>query len=149
MKNDTAVTSNPLVRLAIGVLPDRMKRIMYLASLMAIAKDSNIPEEKLISKLNKVLKLSTTNDAALKLPIFLSQLIWSNETVFKADIETLTNCDSTDALAIESADRITSSIPSWFTYSSHSNMSKDLIALFSKESRLFRPDFGNTQALQV
>lgn len=137
MKNPCALTKNPLIRILITWLPARMKRIVFLASLTAIAKESNVPEKELISKLNALLSLSTTGDAALKLPIHISHLIWADKAVFKADIQTLTECEGNEVDAVKSAEHIASSVPAWFKYGEKGALVKDIIALFKADSRIF------------
>lgn len=145
MSTENVITKNPLVKFCIGMLPSNMKRIMYLASLAAIVKETTVPEKALIAKLNDVLKLSTVDENSLKLPIYLSKLIWQSNGVFKVEIDTLKNCEGDDEQAIVSANRIAESTPPWFIYDSPKIMSRDLIALFTKENKIFRPGFVNTQ----
>lgn len=59
-------------------LPDRMKRLVYLASLGAYIKGSTSLDDATISKLNKVMALGS-NDKALKLPVLLSKAIWDGK----------------------------------------------------------------------
>lgn len=112
-----------------------MKRIMYLASLTAVARETNVPEQALIQKLNHVLHLSSTGDAALKLPIHLSQLIWANKVVFRQDIQRLVSCEPEEAQAC--AERIVDATPKWFSYGNQAAVIKDILQLFRKENHLF------------
>lgn len=137
MQTPCAVTKNPMIRLLITWLPARMKRIVFLASLTAIAKETNVPEEHLISKLNAVLNLSTTGDAALKLPIHISQLIWADKTVFTADIRTLTHCEGSELDAVKSAEHIATAVPAWFKYGEKTDLVKDIVSLFKADSCIF------------
>lgn len=137
MTQSSAITKNPLVRLTIGALPSRMKRIVFLASLTAIAKNSNVPEKALIHKLNEVLQLSATGDAALKFPIHVSQLIWADKTVFKTDIRQLTECHGTEQEAVLSAQNIATRLPDWFRYDAIPVVAKDIMALFKSDSCIF------------
>lgn len=137
MISSTAFTKNPMVRILITFLPARMKRIVFLASLTAIAKESNIPEEALLSKLNKVLSLSTTGNDALKLPIHVSKLIWANKEVFKKDIQLLTQCEGTEKAAVQSAEHIAASTPQWFKYGEKGEVVNDIMALFKSDSCIF------------
>ena len=137
MSSSSVITTNPFVRAIITVLPARMKRIVFLASLTAIAKESNVPEKALLVKLNTLLNLSSTGDAALKLPIHISQLIWANKQVFKADIQTLRSCQTNDALAQTSAEHIVQATPDWFSYAEPTTLIKDILALFGQDSCIF------------
>lgn len=135
MSGTYAINTNPLMRFVMKVMPSRMKRIIYLASLTAIAKETNIPEKMLIKKLNRVLHLSSTGDDALKLPIHLSQLIWANKVVFRQDVKKMTMCEPEEAKAC--AERIVNATPSWFSYGSASMLIDDIMALFRKENDIF------------
>ncbi len=123
------------MRAVMKVMPSRMKRIIYLASLTAIAKETNIPEKALINKLNRVLHLSSTGDDALKLPIHLSQLIWADKVVFRQDVKKLTTCEPDEVKAC--AERLVKATPSWFSYGSASMLTDDIIALFRKDNDIF------------
>jgi hypothetical protein len=137
MTPNYAVTKNFFIRALITALPSRMKRIVFLASLTAIAKESNVPEKVLLGKLNEVLNLSSTGDAALKLPIHISKLIWANEQVFKADIQLLTKCQEDPQMAQQSAERIAGATPKWFVYGDKGALINDILALFSTSNRIF------------
>ena len=123
------------MKVVMKVMPSRMKRIVYLASLTAIAKETNIPEKALINKLNRVLHLSSTGDDALKLPIHLSQLIWADKVVFRQDVKKLTTCEPDEVKAY--AERIVKATPSWFSYGSAGMLVDDIVALFRKDNDIF------------
>jgi len=133
----SAITNNPLIRFTVGHLPSHLKRLTFLASLTAIAKNSNVPEKALIHKLNEVLDLSDHGDSALKFPIHVSRLIWANQEVFQADIQRLTECRGTEVEAQASAEKIASSTPDWLRYGSISEVTKDIMALFKSDSCIF------------
>jgi hypothetical protein len=135
--NTSAINCNPFISFSIRFLPARMKRLMYLASLTAIAKGTKIPEEQMMSKLNTLLNLSTTGDAALKLPIYISQLIWSNKEVFKNDIEVLTKAPGQTESAKESASRIIDATPTWFKYGDKQTVMHDILEIFTGNKGMF------------
>lgn len=137
MITKSAITRNPLIRLAVGHLPRHLKRLTFLASLTAIAKNSNKPEKALIHKLNEVLDLSDHGDGALKFPIHVSRLIWANQEVFQADIQTLTECRGTEDEAAKSAQKIASATPDWLRYGAVEEVAKDIMALFKSDSCIF------------
>lgn len=119
-----------------------MKRIVFLASLTAIAKKTTVPEQALIGKLNTVLHLSTTGDAALKLPIHISQLIWSNQQVFKEDIAYLSGCEG-GGQSKQCAERIAEATPEWFTYAEPNALVADILTLFSHDNAIFNQPTPN------
>lgn len=144
MISPSATTSNPMVRFAVKSLPSRMKRIVVLASLTAIAKKTKVPERALIKKLNQVLQLST-EDAALKLPIHVSRLIWTNTTVFDEDLQRLTQCNGHEEVAQQAAHKVAELLPDWLRYAPVALVVKDIMDLFADDSCIF-PAAG-TQAL--
>lgn len=135
--NQSAITKNPLIRFAVGHLPSRIKRLTFLASLTAIAKNSNVPEKALIHKLNEVLQLSDHGDDALKLPIHVSRLIWAHTDVFQDEIKTLTQCKGTEHDALTSAQLIADGTPEWLRYDAIPVVVKDIMALFKSDNCLF------------
>lgn len=135
MSNANTISTNFAMRFFVRILPDRMKRIIYLTSLTAIAKQTNVPEKELIRKLNHVLHLSSTGDAALKLPIHLSRLIWADKVVFRQDIEKLAVCEDEEVHAC--AERIVEATPKWFSYGKPNELLNDIVALFRKDNKIF------------
>jgi hypothetical protein len=131
------LTSNPLLKFCIKSFPQQTKRLVFIASLAAIARDTSIPEESLIKKLDALFLLSLNNSNALKLPISLCNLIWSNKSVFKKDIDILKEQKSTPQEMQQSAMRIAYSIPAWFSYSDKNTLMQDIKKLFSKENHMF------------
>ncbi len=132
----SAVTKNPLVRLLISPLPARMKRVVFLASLTAIAKQTTVPEKTLINKLNRVLNLSTTGDAALKFPMHVSKLIWEDKQVFQEDIKRLMGKDCSSAESY--AQSIVESTPPWLKYADRQGLIDDVVMLFADDNCIFR-----------
>lgn len=137
MPQQSAITRNPIIRCVVGILPSHVKRLTFLASLTAIAKNSNVPEKALIHKLNEVMNLSEHGDEALKLPIHVSRLIWANKEVFEAEIQQLTECKGTEDEAVASAQKIASSTPEWLRYDSVQAVAADIMALFKSDSCIF------------
>lgn len=136
-QTQSAASNNFFLKHSIQMLPARMKRLVFLASLTAIAKNTKIPEEHLISKLNSLLNLSSTGDAALKFPIHISQLIWANKEIFKNEIQTLTEEQTETYEAVESAVKIVDATPGWFRYADKEVLIKDLLSLFINQKGVF------------
>lgn len=138
MSETSAINPNPLLKMIISRLPGRMKRMVFLASLAAVANDTGIPEKDLIRKLNQVMGLSTTGDSALHLPIAVSSVIWKNKELLKKEIKTLADCTDADGTAQECAMRIANATPQWMTGAdSPQDVAQDVIKMFTKEGGPF------------
>lgn len=77
MKPVTNVITGGLASLASRVLPERTKRLMFLASLSAHLKETNQMSGEMLRKINELFGLSV-DDNALKFPVHLSHAIWRN-----------------------------------------------------------------------
>jgi hypothetical protein len=77
MKPVTNVITGGLASLATRVLPERTKRLMFLASLSAHLKETNQMSKESLRKINALFGLSA-DDNALKFPVHLSHAIWRN-----------------------------------------------------------------------
>lgn len=130
MSTSSAINSSVLLRLSLSILPGRMKRLVFLASLAAYAENTKIPEQDFMRKLNEVLNLSTSSDNAMKFPIHISRVIWSNKKVFQEDIETLVNTTDQQE-ARDCATRIASAVPKWLTGENQEAVINDIIKLFT------------------
>lgn len=140
MADKCAITKNRIMRFLLGVLPNRTKRLTFLASIAAIARHSKEPDEKTIHKLNAMLGLASTGDSALKLPIYVSDLIWTNHQEIDGDLYLLSKCTGSSPFIVESAERVVSSVPEWFLYDEKEAVMADLLDLFTKNEELFPSD---------
>ncbi len=77
MKPVTDVIAGGLASLVQRMLPERTKRLVFLASFSAQLKETNEMSGELLHKLNKMFALSA-DDNALKFPVHLSHVIWRN-----------------------------------------------------------------------
>ena len=126
-----------MIRFFIRCLPNRIKRLTFLASLAAVAKNTKEPNQEMIQKLNNLLGLASTGDAALKLPISVSSLIWSNKDVVGGDIYLLSNSNNSAPYNLESAERIVAALPTWFLYDEKENIVHDILELFTSCEEMF------------
>lgn len=130
MTPTTAITTNPLVRFFIAALPRRMKRIVFLASFAALVRKTTEPDKTLISKLNDVLALASTSEAALLLPFYHSPLIWPNRQAMEGELHQLeTSCPAT-AEAHTCVETIVQGVPGWFCYDCPAVMASEISTLF-------------------
>lgn len=137
MSATCVINKNPMIRFFIRFLPNRMKRLTFLASLAAVAKNTEEPNQEMIQKLNNLLGLASTGDAALKLPISVSSLIWSNKDIVVGDIYLLSKSHDGAPYVLESAERIVNALPTWFLYDNKENIVHDILELFTSCEEMF------------
>jgi hypothetical protein len=92
MKPVTNVITGGLASLATRVLPERTKRLMFLASLSAHLKETNQMSTESLRKINELFSLSA-DDNALKFPVHLSHAIWRNRPLEPGVRQSLTSED--------------------------------------------------------
>lgn len=130
MKPVTDVITGGLASLAMRVLPERTKRLMFLASFSAHLKETNEMSGELLHKLNKMFELSV-DDNALKLPVHLSRAIWRNRPLEAGVKQTLRVDDirprSTPAISAI-ANKIIAAMPACLRYD-EAKMSEDVTKL--------------------
>lgn len=121
------------------VLPDKVKRMIFVSSLAAYLRDIDQPEDEVLQKLNSVLKLSS-DYRAMRFPIVFHSYIWDS-----FDTGTITDkgiaCES-DTLkgfrlvglskpqARIVTDKIIDYIPDWLRYASKNQTRNDVYRLF-------------------
>ena len=59
------------------VMPRRIKRLMYMSTVLGVIIQNKFPGPDLLVPVNRVLKLAR-NSAALLLPVFLYEFFWKN-----------------------------------------------------------------------
>lgn len=127
MKPVTDVITGRMASLAAKCLPERTKRLIFLASFSAQLKDPKEMSNELLHKLNKVLELSA-DDAALKFPVHLSHAIWRNRPLEPGVKQTLRANDfrprAAQAITALSA-KIIAAMPSCLRYD-EDKMSEDV-----------------------
>lgn len=133
----SAINPSPLLKFFVCRLPGRTKRMVFMSSLASIAQDKTKKDKEFIQKLNNLLQLSTFSDNALKLPMHISSIIWSNKQILEQEINQLTQCTQADEKAHESALRIVESTPEWLLGNNPTAAIKDIIALFTKDGSPF------------
>jgi hypothetical protein len=105
-------------------LPERTKRLLFLASFSAQLKAPQEFNGEMLHKLNKMLELST-DDAALKFPIHISHAIWRNRPLeLGVRIDSKALPDQTEVRGIGL--RIVSAMPKWLRYGDECKMLHDV-----------------------
>lgn len=111
-------------------LPNRTKRLVFLASLCARLKETETFDNATLQKLNQVMALSNT-ESALKLPVQLSRAIWrgkSSYEIFNADVQK----EPLEQRSIpQMAMRVLAAMPSWLRYESDAAIKKDVMHLLN------------------
>lgn len=138
MTTGTETRESLTARILGAILPRRMKRLIFVSSFIAHLRNTNNPDRQLLAKINKLLVL-TSNDEALLFPIQLHQRIWD-----KVELKDVLNGKSItvdDSSQISSyrfrkpqirilSEEIIKIIPSWLMYGSKNQIRSDLICIF-------------------
>ena len=117
------------------LLPNRIKRLVFLSSLTAILVDMKELNNETLHKLNTLLGLCM-NDNAMKLPISMRDFIWHHMT----PAQVLNTEPIWDKLSTESISTMSSSIikkmPSWLHYNKDMDIKRDVEYLLHNRSSL-------------
>lgn len=138
MNRTKATTDNRFIQYLVNRLPSHLKRIIFLASITAVAKDVKEADDEFIDKLNELMQLSNTGNNALKLPIFINKLIWSHKECIQRDLDVLTSSVSDVQVRQECVDRIDQYTPTWLKYADRDTIIGDLNKLFQCGNSLFK-----------
>lgn len=130
MKSKSATTDNRFIKLIVKALPSRLKRIVFLASITAAAKDANEADDEFIDKLNSLMQLSNTGNDALRLPIYINKLIWKHKEYIQKDLDLLTGPTSDESIRLACLKHIDQLTPTWLKYADRETMVDDLTKLF-------------------
>jgi len=136
------ITNNGFIRFLINRLPMRLKRLVFIASLTGVVNDNVEPDAEFIKKLNTVMNLSESGANALKLPIFVSKLIWKHTECIQKEVEILVCPDTEKAIKQECIGRLQYQIPAWFKYADSVTVTQDLCKLFQPANGLIVNHLG-------
>lgn len=126
----------------------RVKRLVFISSIVGLVYKSKEPDLTLISKLNSVLHIANSAQA-MQLPYRVKSVIWKD-----ADLTTLSHSGKSLCLAdIETFDidkedierltvQVVSQTPWWLKYSSPEVMCEDLKVLFKQIQKPQNPHFA-------
>ena len=117
------ITLNPAIHWLIRLLPERARRRTLLASLASAVKGFDCEDTQQITRVNRLLRLST-RDEALKLPVLCQRIIWKTNGALPQP-----GAVSTRALAKKAAD----TVPAGLEYSSRRSMETEFDTLFGEE----------------
>lgn len=134
-----ANTDSNIVKFFVENLPAHLKRMIFLASITGVANNSKEPDAEFINKLNTLLNLSDTGDSALKLPIYVSGIIWKYKDRIQSDLDTLKNPLTEETQRHQCISRIEKRTSSWLKYADSDTIMQDMCKLFNASNNLFKP----------
>lgn len=117
-------------------LPNRTKRMVFLASLTARLKGSQPFDNETLEKLNRVMELAKA-DSALKLPYELSRAIWRGKTPYEILKTDVTEGSFSNVRIKEMSASIISAMPDWLRYGDHKDIEQDVERLLDHKSLVF------------
>lgn len=141
-----ANTENTIVKFFVVNLPVHLKRMVFLASITGVASNSKEPDDEFISKLNTLLNLSDTGDSALKLPIYVSGIIWKYKDRIQSDLDMLKNPLTDEIKKHECISRIEKQTSTWLKYADSDTIMQDMCKLFNASNNLFKPQTATSRS---
>lgn len=126
----------------------RMKRLVFISSIVGLVYKVKDPDIKVISKLNAILDLANSPQA-MELPYRVKSVIWKDKdlnilghdgkAIHIEDVKTF-EMDSTDIDNLST--QVVSQTPWWLKYSSTEVMCSDLKTLFKQIRNSPKPSFA-------
>jgi hypothetical protein len=120
----------------------RLKRMIFLSSVLGLVENIQHPDNELLGKLNSVLKLAHDKQA-LKFPIMIHSWIWrrQKDNVISLDgrtvpISDLVQLREGDVNFDKLAEYLFHAAPDWVVYSKLPTVSEDLRKLFAEVSEM-------------
>lgn len=135
---EKANTESRVIQFFVEHLPLRLKRMVFLASITGVASNTSEPDDEFINKLNSILNLSNTGNGALKLPIYVSGIIWKHKERILVDIDTLKDPKTNEEVKQECISRIERQTSTWLKYADSETIMRDMRSLFSPSNNLFK-----------
>jgi hypothetical protein len=131
--------SNYFKRVMTDKLPRRLKRLIYISSIMGLIQQVKEPDMSLVNKLNEVFKIAKHPDAFI-FPMYIKSIIWrdavsvailaeDNRTI---NIGNIVQCDLTTRDCKTIGEHFAANAPSWLKYGSEALMINDVITLVSQ-----------------
>lgn len=129
MSETKAIPDRRFLKICVSLLPNRLKRLLLLTSLAAIAKNIRDTDKSTIHLINEMLHLAV-RDSALYMPIRVKSYIWNRYDIIEPCVTALMNGQCGDKAGRDFADSILRSVPQWFGYGSDDKMRDDILNLF-------------------
>lgn len=146
MKKDQHSKESLIVRLIGKMLPDHMKRAIFVSTFVAHIKDCKNPDKELMNKINTLLNL-TQDDITLFAPMKMHSRIWDKVELKEIFIGKNIQIDDIHQIAeykfIKNQVRLVSEelvkkTPRWLRYSSNTQMRSDLMKIFNNMENLLQ-----------
>ena len=128
-----------------GFLPRRVKRMIFLSSLLAYIQGNHKPDEELVNKLNQLLHLSNSAKSAM-VPPLLNERIWAdvvsrtepvgNTGIVLAKLSEMPRATIVTSQARILSDNIIRKSPQWLRYGTTNQMRADLVKLLVNVNNL-------------
>lgn len=143
----TVVKSESLSARILGkILPNRIKRLIFISSFIAHIKNTQNPDKDLLTKINTLFSLSSDADAMM-LPIKLQQRIWhtvalkevlQDKSIVVDDVGQISSYKFVKPQIRTLSEDIIKIIPKWLKYGSNNQIRSDLITVFKNTDQLFQ-----------
>lgn len=119
-----------------GLLPNRMKRAVFLASFSARVKETQELDNDTLRKLNEIMNIAGREDS-LKLPVQLSRVIWDGKIVFSHCQMLKAEGPLQEPTMRDLAVQIKSAVPQWLRYGREGDIEADLVRLMQHKQEVF------------
>ncbi len=118
-------------------VPSRIKRLIFLSSIIGVIEHVETPDQEMLNKLNTVLKLAHNNEA-MALPIHIHSWLWKDcdlESSFNVEgkelnITSIASANLNKSGFLKVAEYLISKAPEWIIYDSEQAIAKDLEIVF-------------------
>lgn len=142
MENVTDIEYNFIQRKFFGFLnenlPRKLKRLIFLSSLLAMIEDIKNPSDDIIKKLDELFKLANSNEMAIGFPMYIHSFIWQKALLnslgtkenFRERLDTLVTEKLNSRDFRELCNFFYKSTPEWLKYGSKNLIENDLRILF-------------------
>lgn len=130
------------------LLPDRMKRVIFISSFIANINDCKNPDKVLLTKINNLLTLCS-GDGGMVFPMQMHSKIWNEDLVKEVFINKDFDITSLKEIAAYSfskgqarslSEELVKNTPSWLKYSSNTKMKLDLVKVLVNLKQLIGSD---------
>lgn len=122
--------------LQLGKLPNRTKRLIFLASFSARVKEAQVLDNDTLKKLNEIMNIAGSEDA-LKLPVQLSKAIWDGQTVFAQCRPLHQQGPLQEPTMQDLVQQIKNAMPKWLHYGREGDVEADLTRLLQHKTEVF------------
>lgn len=127
MESSAIYTSNKLIRFGVSILPDHMKRLLFLIGLTD-TRHIDTEDKAVAAKLNQVLNL-VNHESAIGSAVFVKSLLWVDPKKYEEEVLAQfvpATGEESDSVR-DWARRIVVKMPAWLVYNDPSAMVDDVI----------------------